>query len=544
MVISAISDSLQTIWNESQTFLQKPLFDETNAAKILIDCSTLIKAIEAEFARDEQVDQSDVAEEKSVLFSISLDILSQEKVLQNVAISLLWASIQEVACYALYMTLKQKIQGDIYIGLSLQEEEVLMDVFVRTAEQLFGMREHSKSRNLVDIMRLVISKQHPDLSSSSDKFSKIPPALQQTLLHSLVVSTIQSLEDINKKDRKTISQAMFASKLVFSILRDHCTVKFESLKIKMCKTWVNFSISMVKPDLGALLEKDVRRFATFAADILKNSPDMSSDASIIFSKCSMFNSSSFYREQLWEKCYKNCSSLVKANLSTDQTHIMLLESLYRKLQENYVESDFEEAYDCFESINALLLSRNPPSIAAICLVIEMASNITRKLLELKPLPLFHEKIWTWCLSVLQRIKQFAANQDDHEQLARSALTCALHLKKRDSTSSCIQGLIKAHNANPNSMSIKGLQKVVQLLVSHSILAEHCDIHESLTFLKHALHFCKEGWPKRFFSLCAAHVSCLINHCRSASEIKSHQKYCTLAFANRSSKYHRSGETHG
>ena len=491
-MISTVSDSLQTLWNESQGFLQKPVFDETNAAKFLIDCSALIKAIESEFARDELVDQSDVSEDKSALFSISLEILSQEKFLQNGAISLLWASIQEVACYALYLTLRQKLQGDIYIGLSLQEEEVLMDVFIRTAEQLFGMREYSKSRSLVEIMRFVISKQHPDLSSSSEKFTKIPPALQQTLLHSLVFSTIQSLEDIDKKDRKTISQAMFASKIVFSILRDHCTVKFESLKIKMCKTWVNFAISVVKPDLGALLEKDVRRFATFAAEILKISPEMASDASIIFSKCSMFNSSSFYREQLWEKCYKNCSLLVKANLSNDQTHIMLLESLYRKLQENYSESDFEEAYDCFESVNTLLLSRNPPSIPAICLVIEMASNISRKLLELKPMPLFHDKIWTWCLSVLQRIKQFASNQDDHEQLARSALTCALHLKKRDSTSSCIQGLIKAHNSNPNSMSIKGLQKVVQLLVSHSILGEHCDIHESLTFLKHALHFCKEG----------------------------------------------------
>ena len=191
---------------------------------------------------------------------------------------------------------------------------------------------------------------------------------------------------------------------------------------------------------------------------------------------------------------------MRANLSTDQTHVLLLESLYRKLQQHYTESDFEEAYDCFETVVTLLLGRNPPSIAAMCLVIEMASNITRKLLELKPLPLFHEKIWTWCLAILQRMKQLATNQDDHEQLARSALTCALHLKKRDSVSSCLQGLMKAHNSNPNSMSIKGLQKVVQLLVSHSIMAEHCDIHESLTLLKHALFFCREGLPHSFISI--------------------------------------------
>jgi hypothetical protein len=101
------------------------------------------------------------------------------------------------------------------------------------------------------------------------------------------------------------------------------------------------------------------------------------------------------------------------------------------------------------------------------------------------------------LNILQRIKQLASNLDDHEQLARSALACALHLKKRDSISSCIQGLIKAHNSNPNSISIKGLQKVVQLLVSHSILAEHRDIHESLTFLKYAQQFCKDGWQQMF-----------------------------------------------
>ena len=492
MTISAISESLQSIWTKSQEFWEKSFFDETSAAKTLLDCSALIKTIQIESIRDEQIDQSDVSEEKALLFSISLNILSQEKVHQNGAINFLWASIQEATCYALYLTLKHKIQADIYIGLSLQEEEVLLDVLIRTSELFLGMRDHAKSKSLVDIMRFIVSKQHPDLLSSSEKFPKIPPALQQTLLHSLVVSTTQSLEEIDKKDRSSVPQAVAASKIVHSILRDHCASKFSSLKIKMCKTWVNFSISMVKPDLGALLEKDVRKFASFAADTLKSSHEMTIDETTLFSKCSMFNSGSFCREQLWDKCYKNCASLVKANLSTDQTHIMLLDSLYRKLQNNYAESDFEEAYESFEFLSSSLLGKSPPSIAAMCLVIEMSSNITRKLLELKPLPLFHEKIWTWCLSILQRIKQFATNQDDHEQLARSALTCALHLKKRDSISSCIQGLIKAHHSNPNSMSIKGLQKVVQLLVSHSIMAEHCDIHESLTFLKHALHFCKEG----------------------------------------------------
>jgi hypothetical protein len=496
MAISAICESLQSIWNKSQDFWQKSFFDETDAAKFLIDCSALIKIIHIESIRDEQVDQSEVSEDKANLFSTSLNILSQEKVLQNGAINLLWVSIQEASCYALYLTLKQKLQGDIYIGLSLQEEEVLLDVLVRTSEQFFGMREHAKSKSLVDIIRAVVSKQHPDLASSSDKFSKIPSALQQTLLHSLVVSTIQSLEEIDKKDRKSVQQAVTASKIIFSILRDHCAIKFSNLKFKMCKTWINFSISTVKPDLGVLLEKDVRKFATFASDTLKNAAEMTNEESFLFSKCSMFISSSFCREQLWEKCHKNCSSLVRANLSTDQTHVLLLESLYKKLQQNYAESDFEEAYDCFESVIVLLLGRNPPSLAAMCLVIEMASSITRKLLELKPLPLFHEKIWAWCLSILQRMKQLAVNQDDHEQLARSALTCALHLKKRDSISSCIQGLMKAHHSNPNSMSIKGLQKVVQLLVSHSIMAEHCDIHESLALLKHALHFCKEGLPNQ------------------------------------------------
>jgi hypothetical protein len=172
-------------------------------------------------------------------------------------------------------------------------------------------------------------------------------------------------------------------------------------------------------------------------------------------------------------------------------------------------------------------------MSAVCLVIEMSSNITRKLLELKPLPLFHDKIWTWCLAILQRIKQLAANQDDHEQLARSALTCALNLKKRDSISSCIQGLIKAHNANPNSMSIKGLQKVVQLLVSHSIMAEHSDIHESLTLLKHALFFCKEGWQHHssilIFRLLQS-VLLTVDR-RPVFEIKSHQKHCSLAFVH-------------
>jgi hypothetical protein len=492
MSISAICESLQSIWNEFQAFWQKSFFDETEAAKMLLDCSHLIKTIHVESKRDEAVDQSEVSEEKALLFSMSLNILTQEKSFQNGAINFLWASIQEAACYSLYLTVKHKIQGDIYIGLSLQEEEVMLDVIVRSSEQFFGMREHAKSKGLVDVLRFIISKQHPDLASSSEKFSKIPPALQQTLLHSLVVSTIQSLEDIDKKDRKTMPQAITESKVVFSILRDHCVSKFSGLKMKMCKSWVNFSISMVKPDLGTLFEKDVRKIVSFAADLLKNSPKMSIDESSLFIKCSMFSSSSFYREELWEKCYKNCFVLVKANLSTDQTHVLLLESLYRKLQQNYTESDFEEAYDCFEFVSNLLLGRTPASIAALCLVIEMASNITRKLLELKPLLQFHDKIWTWCLNTLQRMNQFAASQDDHEQLARSALACALHLKKRDSISSCIQGLIKAHSSNPNSMSIKGLQKVVQLLVSQSILAEHCDIHESLAFLKHALYFCKEG----------------------------------------------------
>jgi hypothetical protein len=515
MAISAICESLQSIWNESQTFWQKSSFDETDAAKILIDCSALIKSVQVEFISDEQVDQSEVSEDKALLFSTSLNILSQERVLQNGAINLLWVSIQEVSCYALYLTLKHKIQGDIYIGLSLQEEEVLLDVLIRTLEQFFGMREHAKSKNLVDIMRFVISKQHPDLASSSEKFSKIPSALQQTLLHSLVVSTVQSLEDIDKKDRKTMLQAVSASKIVFSILRDHCASKFSNLKSKMCKIWINFSSSTVKPDLGALHEKDVRKFATFAADTLKNSTEMTTDESLLFCKCSMFNSNSFFREQLWEKCYKNCSSLVRANLSTDQTHVLLLESLYRKLQQNYTESDFEEAYDCFETVITLLLGRNPPSIAAMCLVVEMASNITRKLLELKPLPQFHDKIWTWSLAILQRMKQLAASQDDHEQLARSALTCALHLKKRDSISSCLQGLMKAHNSNPNSMSMKGLQKVVQLLVSHSIMAEHCDIHESLTLLKHALFFCREGLPHSFINVdfcCTFHFCVVVINC--------------------------------
>lgn len=533
MAISTISELLQSIWNESQAFWQKSFFDESVAAQILIDCSGLIKSILVESVKDEQVDQAEVSEDKALLFSTSINILSQERVLQNGAMNLLWSSIQEASCYALYLTLKQKIMGDIYIGLSLPEEEVLLDVLVRTSEQLFGMREYAKSKSLVDIMRFVISKQHPDLATSSEKFSKIPSALQQTILHSLVVSTIQSLEEIDKRDRKTVQQAVAASKIVFSILRDHCASKFSNLKIKMCKTWVNFSIGIVKPDLGALLEKDVRKFASFAADALKSSNEMTSDESLLFSKCSMFNSSSFCREELWEKCYKNCSSLVRANLSTDQTHVLLLESLYKKLQQNCAESDFEEAHDCFESVVALLLSRNPPSLSAVCLVIEMSSNITRKLLELKPLPLFHDKIWTWCLAILQRIKQLAANQDDHEQLARSALTCALNLKKRDSISSCIQGLMKAHNANPNSMSIKGLQKVVQLLVSHSIMAEHSDIHESLTLLKHALYFCKEGRQHHssilIFRL-LQYVLLTVDR-RPVFEIKSHQKHCSLAFVH-------------
>jgi ATP-dependent exoDNAse (exonuclease V) alpha subunit len=395
------------------------------------------------------------------------------------------------------LTLKHKVQGEIYIGLSLQEEEVLLDILIRTSEQLLGMRENLKSRKLVEIMRFIIQKQHPDLESNSEKISKMSPALQQTLLHSLVVSTIQSLEDIDKKDRQTLSPAIVASKMIFSILRDHCAVRFSSLKLKMCKTWINFSISSVKPNLGTLLEKDVRKFALFAADSLKNSTEMTTEEISLFRKCMMFNCNSFFREQLWEKCFKNCTSLVKTNMSTDQTHVLLLESLYRKVQENYAESDFEEAYVCFENVSTFLLGRNPPSISAICLVIEMVSNVTRKLLELKPLSQFCEKVWAWCLNILQRIKQLASNLDDHEQLARSALACALHLKKRDSISSCIQGLIKAHNSNPNSISIKGLQKVVQLLVSHSILAEHRDIHESLTFLKYAQQFCKDGWQQMF-----------------------------------------------
>jgi hypothetical protein len=504
MSISSICESLQSIWNESQTFWQKSFFDETEAAKILLNCSALIKAIQIESMRDENMDQSEVSDEKSILFQISLSFLTQEKSFQNGAANFLWSSVQEVTCHSLYLSLKHKIQGGIYIGLSPQEEEVMLDVIIRTTEQFFGMREYVKSKDLVDILRFIISKQHPDLASSSEKFSKIPPALQQTLLHSFVVSTIQSLEEIDKKDRKTMSPAIIESKKLFSILRDHCVSKFSSFKMRMCKTWLNFSISMVKPDLGTLLEKDARKIASFATDLLKNSPKMGIDESSLLIKCSMFNSSSFFREELWEKCFKNCFALVKANLSTDQTHVFLVQSLYRKLQQNYAESDFSDAYECFESVSNLLLGRNHPSIALLCGFIEMSSNITRKLLDLKPQPVFHEQIWTWCLAILQRINQFATNQDDHEQLARSALTCALHLKKRDSIASCMQGLIKAHRTNPNSMSIKGLQKVVQLLVSHSILAEHCDIHESLTFLQHALHFCKDG---KFLS----HERHLINH---------------------------------
>jgi hypothetical protein len=514
MAISAICESLQSVWNESQAFLQQAFFDESEAAKILLDCSALIKTIQVEFMRDEAVDQCEVSDEKTHLFSISLGILTQEKFLQNGAANFLWSSVQEATCYSLYLTLKHKIQGEIYIGLSPQEEEVMLDVIVRTTEQFFGMREHAKSKGLVDILRFIISKQHPDLASSSEKFSKIPPTLQQTLLNSFVVSTIQFLEDIDKRDRRTMSSAITASKVVFSILRDHCVSKFPSSKMKMCKAWLNFSISMVKPDLGTLLEKDVRKIASFAAELLKNSPKMGIDETSLFIKCSMFNSSSLYREELWEKCFKNCFILVKANMSTNQTHVLLLESLYRKLQQNYAESNFEDAYDCFESVCELLLGRNPPSIAALCVFIEMAANVTRKLLELKPLLLFHEKVWTWCLAILQRMNQFAATQEDHEQLARSALACALHLKKRDSITSCIQGLIKAHSSNPNTMSIKGLQKVVQLLVSHSILAEHCDLHESLTFLKHALYFCKEGEFRR--NSTSAHFSFITVLCRSVS----------------------------
>jgi hypothetical protein len=501
MRISAICESLQSIWNESQAVWRNAFFDETEAAKILLDCSALIKTIQIESMRDEAEDQSEVSDEKAILFQISLSILTHEKSFQNGAANFLWSSVQEVTCYSLYLTLKHKIQGEIYVGLSFQEEEVMLDVIVRTTEQFFGLREHIKTKGLVGILRFIISKQHPDLASSSEKFSKITPALQQTLLHSFVASTIQSLEEIDKKDRKTMSQAITESKAVFSILRDHCSSKFSSSKMKMCKAWLNFSMSMVKPDLGTLLEKDVRKIASFAADLLKNSPKMGTDESLLFIKCSMFNSSSLYREELWEKCFKNCFALVKANLSTDQTHVLLLESLYRKLQQNYAESNFEDAYECFESVSNLLLERHHPSIAILCGFIEMASNITRKLLELKPLLSFHEKIWTWCLASLQRINQFAINQDDHEQLARSALTCALQLKKRDSVTSCIQGLIKAHSSNPNSMSIKGLHKVIQLLVSHSILAEHCDIQESLMLLKHALYFCKEGEFCQFFNVC-------------------------------------------
>jgi hypothetical protein len=142
MAISAISESLQRIWNESQAVWRKSLFDETEAAKIVINCSELIKAIQVETMTDEQVDQSEVSEEKAVLFAITLDILSQDKIFQNVAINFLWTSIQETACYALYLTLKHKVQGEIYIGLSLQEEEVLLDILIRTSEQLLGMREN------------------------------------------------------------------------------------------------------------------------------------------------------------------------------------------------------------------------------------------------------------------------------------------------------------------------------------------------------------------------------------------------------------------
>ena len=217
MTISAISESLQSIWTKYQEFWEKSFFDETSAAKTLLDCSALIKTIQIESIRDEQIDQSDVSEEKALLFSISLNILSQEKVHQNGAINFLWASIQEATCYALYLTLKHKIQADIYIGLSLQEEEVLLDVLIRTSELFLGMRDHAKSKSLVDIMRFIVSKQHPDLLSSSEKFPKIPPALQQTLLHSLVVSTTQSLEEIDKKDRSSVPQAVAASKIVHSI---------------------------------------------------------------------------------------------------------------------------------------------------------------------------------------------------------------------------------------------------------------------------------------------------------------------------------------